>query len=190
MEPDETAGQDGSPPGPGPQADLAAFLERHYRDFLTAAMSVGATFDDAQEAVQTALADMFKRGTWSRLTRNPHAWIRIAVRHAYYDQQKKRRRYRGIESQPPPVSCLDDSLNSWEGWQWVQQNLSRLPPAQREVFELILLELSTQEIADLLGKTPDAVRQNLAHARRRLKANLGQDHEIDPDKPRRKEDTP
>ena len=67
--------------------------------------------------------------------------------------------------------------------------LSTLPSAQREVFELVLAELDTKEITDLLGKTPTTIRQNLAHARRRLKANLGQDYQIDPAR-KRKEDTP
>ena len=70
------------------------------------------------------------------------------------------------------------------------QMLRHVPPAQREVFELVLAELDAKEIADLLGKTPATIRQNLAHARRRLKANLGEDYQIDPAKKRRKEDTP
>ena len=68
--------------------------------------------------------------------------------------------------------------------------LSTLPPAQREVFELVLAELDAKEIADLLGKTPATIRQNLAHARRRLKAKLGEDYQIDPTKKQRKEEAP
>jgi RNA polymerase sigma factor (sigma-70 family) len=169
---------------------LEAFLNDYYRYFLMAPMAVGATVEDAHEAVQTAIADMLKKDTWSRLTRNPTAWVRKAARHAYYDQQEKRRRIREIENLPPPSgSYLDSSPNVWEDWQWVAQMLSTLPPAQREVFELVLAELDTKEIADLLGKTPATIRQNLAHARRRLKANLGEDYQIDPAN-KRQEDTP
>ena len=101
------------------------------------------------------------------------------------------RRNREIESLPPPSgSYLDGSPNVWEDWQWVAQMLSTLPSALREVFELVLAELDTKEIAGLLGKTPATIRQNLAHARRRLKANLGKDYQIDPARKRRKEDTP
>ena len=191
MEPEETAGQAVSAPGPDPRADLEAFLNGHYRYFLKTLMVVGASADDAHEAVQAAVADMLEKDTWNRLTRNPKAWVRIAVRHAYYDQQKKRRRNREIENLPPPSgSYLDDGSNCWADWQWVAQMLSTLPPAQREVFELVLAELAPQEIADLLGKTPDTIRQNLAHARRRLKVNLGADYQIDSTRKRRKEDTP
>lgn len=190
MEPEEAAGQAVPTPGPDPRADLETFLNDHYRYFLSAPMAVGATVDDAYEAVQAAVADMLEKGTWSRLIRNPKAWVRKAVRHAYYDQQEKRRRNREIENLPPPCgSCLDDSPNVWEDWQWVAQMLSTLPPAQREVFELVLAELDTGEIADLPGKTPAAIRQNLAHARKRLRANLGEDYQIGPAEKRRKEDT-
>jgi RNA polymerase sigma factor (sigma-70 family) len=72
----------------------------------------------------------------------------------------------------------------------VAQQLSTLPAAQREVFELVLAELDTNEIADLLGKTPATIRQNLAHARKRLRTNLGEDYRIDPLKKQRKEDVP
>lgn len=191
MEPGETAGQSVPAPGPGPRAGLEAFLDDHYRYFLMGPMALGATVDDAYEAVQATVADMLEKDTWSRLTRNPRAWVRKAARHAYYDLQKKRRRHREIENLPPPSgSDLDGSPNAWEDWQWVAQQLSMLPAAQREVFELVLAELDTNEIADLLGKTPTTIRQNLAHARKRLRANLGEDYRIDPLKKQRKEDVP
>jgi RNA polymerase sigma factor (sigma-70 family) len=191
VKPEETAGQTPPPPGPDPRAGLETFLEDYYRYFLTAATAVDASVDDAYEAVQATVKDMLEKETWSRLTRNPQAWVRKAVRHAYYDQQEKRRRSREIENLPPPSgSYLDSSPNVWEDWQWVEQHLSKLPPAQREVFELVLAELDTREIADLLGKTPATIRQNLAHARKRLKANLGQDYQIGPTQKRRMEDTP
>ena len=47
--------------------------------------------------------------------------------------------------------------------------------------------MSASEIGDLLGKTPEAIRQNLAHARRNLRAKLGREHPV-PDP--WKEDTP
>ena len=61
MEPEETAGQAAPAPGPGPRADLEAFLNNHYRYFLMAPMALGATVDDAHEAVQAAVADMLEK---------------------------------------------------------------------------------------------------------------------------------
>jgi RNA polymerase sigma-70 factor (ECF subfamily) len=170
---------------------LETFLTEHYRYFLAAPMALGATVDEAYEAVQATITDMLEKDTWSRLNLNPKAWVYLAVRHTYYDQQRKRRRDRAVETLPLPSGGDPDGRpNVWEHRQWVAQLLASLPPAQREVFALTLDELSPREIADLLGKTPATIRQNLAHARKRLRANLGADHQIEPTRKRRQENTP
>lgn len=192
MDPEAVAGQAVPTPGPNTRADFAAFWNAHYRYFLMSLMAVGATVDDAHETVHDVVKDMLRKNTWGTLTTNPRAWVRKAVLHAYYDQQKQRRRKRDIEETKlprPHESYIDDGPNVWEDCQWVEQMLSTLPPAQREVVEGILADMDTSEIADLLGKTPAAIRQNLAHARRRLRANLGNDYRIDPPE-YRKEDSP
>ena len=48
------------------------------------------------------------------------------------------------------------------------QLLESLPPAQREVLACMIDMLTPQEIAQLLGKTEAAVRQNLCAARKSL----------------------
>ena len=88
MEPEEAAGQAVSAPGPNPRADFEAFLNDHYRYHLTVLMVVGASMEDADEAIRPP-RDMLKKNTWGRLTSNPKAWVRKAVLHAYYDQQKR-----------------------------------------------------------------------------------------------------
>lgn len=183
-------------PGPNPLADFEAFWNHHYRCYLTTLMAVGATMEDACDTINDVIVDMLKKDAWCRLTINPEAWVRKAVLHTYYDHQKRQRRKREIERHwtLTPESYVDDGPNAWEDWQWVEQMLSTLPPTQRTIIELIIAESDAREIANLLGKTPDAIRQNLAHARKRLRANLGKDYQIDPATcpapVRRKEDTP
>jgi DNA-directed RNA polymerase specialized sigma24 family protein len=46
-----------------------------------------------------------------------------------------------------------------------------LPPAQQEIFALLVDEYSQKEIADLLGKNPAAIRQTVSNARRTLRRN-------------------
>lgn len=168
--------------------DFEAFWSDHYRSFLTMLMAVGATLDDAQDTVQEVIVKMLRKHTWSTLTTNPKAWVRQAVLHTYYDRQKKRRRAGdAVKNLPrPPGTYVDHSANVWEDWQWVKQQLCKLPPAQREVMELVLIDMTTAEIAGLLGKTQATIRQNLAHGRKRLRENLGND---DPaELPQRRED--
>jgi RNA polymerase sigma-70 factor (ECF subfamily) len=60
----------------------------------------------------------------------------------------------------------------WEDGQWVIQLLESLPPKQAEVMVLVVDGLAPVDIAGLLGRTPEAVRQNLMEARKRLKRAL------------------
>jgi RNA polymerase sigma factor (sigma-70 family) len=196
VEREAAAGQAVSAPGPSPRTDFEAFWNHHYRYYLTVLMTIGATMEDADDTISDVIVDMLKKNTWGRLTTNPRAWVRKAVLHIYYDQQRRQRLKREIESHVTltPESYVDDGPNVWEDWQWVEQMLGTLPPTQRTIIELIIAEIDAREIADLLGKTPETVRQNLAHARKRLRANLGKDYQIDPaTSPApapRKEDTP
>ena len=196
MEPEEEAEQALPMSEPSPRADFEAFMTDHYEYFLRLPMTIGATLDDAHDAVHDVIVKMLEKGTWERLTTNPRAWIRKAVLHTYYDQQKRQRVKGRIEQCLPMATegLPDDGPNAWEDWQWVGQMLERLSPTQRATVELVLAEMDTSEIADLLGKTPGTVRQNLAHARKTLRANLGSDYHIGPNTPPapdpRKEDTP
>lgn len=181
-------------PEPDPRAAFETFWSDNYRPCLAHLVTMGATLDDAHDAIGDVIVKMLADDTLERLT-NPGAWVRKAVCHRYIDRQKRERQRpeREISGQAAGSSYLDDDLNVWEDWQWVQQTLSALPPAQRSILELVIAELGTKEIAELLGKTPDAVRQNLAHARKRLRTNLGEHRLIEPVKRpatnRRKEGT-
>lgn len=181
VDPEQEAGQMG---------DFEAFWNAHYRYFLMTLMAIGATLDDAHDTVHDVAVKMLDNQTWRTLTTNPKAWVRQAVVHTYIDQQRGRRRAKNAAKKlsPPPGSYVDHRTNVWEDWQWVKQQLCELPPAQREVVELILAELTTAEIANLLGKTEATVRQNLAHARKRLRENLGNHYRSD--LPPRREDNP
>ena len=124
---------------------------------------------------------MLRKNKWDTL-HNPKAWVPKALLHIYRDQQKRQGRGRELEirNHLTPGSCLDDGLNVWEDRQWVAQMLRSLSPAQRAVVELIIDGLRPREIAYLLGKTPETIRQHLAEARKKLEANLGPDYRIGP----------
>jgi hypothetical protein len=91
-------------------------------------MTIGATMEDADDTISDVIVDMLKKDTWGRLTTNPRAWVRKAVLHIYYDQQKRQRQQfrREIQRQlaVAPGSHVDDGPNVWEDWQWVEQMLS------------------------------------------------------------------
>jgi RNA polymerase sigma factor (sigma-70 family) len=66
----------------------------------------------------------------------------------------------------------DRELTVWEDQQWVRQLLESLPPMQRTVMALVVDEFTPAQVAEMLGKTPAAVRQTLRSARKHLKGKL------------------
>ena len=196
MEPgaEPPAGQARSAPGPGPGVSFETFWIARYRYHCAVLMTIGASLAEAEDTISHLAEDMLRKNKWDTLY-NPKAWVPKALLHIYRDQQKRQGRGRELEikNHLTPGSCPDDGLNVWEDRQWVAQMLRSLSPAQRAVVELIIDGLRPREIAYLLGKTPETIRQHLAQARKKLEANLGPDYRIGPAASpapvRRKEDT-
>ena len=69
----------------------------------------------------------------------------------------------------------DRELNLWEDREWVVQLLKTLPSKQAEVMAMVVDDFTPSEIAELLGRSPEAVRQSLREARQRLKRALQQE---------------
>jgi len=92
----------------------------------------------------------------------------------------RRRRRRGGEHDPVEIDrILDDDLSPEERTRKRQElaeilgYLERIKPDKRIAFTLVALEgLSHAEVADLVGATPDAVKQRVLHARRELMAMI------------------
>jgi RNA polymerase sigma-70 factor (ECF subfamily) len=74
--------------------------------------------------------------------------------------------------EPSPLEALADS----QAHRALEQAFGELSPAYREVALLVGVEgLDSSEVAQILGLTPEAVRQRLSRARAQLAAVLG-DH--------------
>jgi RNA polymerase sigma factor (sigma-70 family) len=170
---------DQQPPPGGPAVPATAryasfedFYRAEYRFMMSVAVAVGGSLDDADDAVDHAMEQVW-RG-WSRID-NPRAYARRAVlttvvKQRVRDRQRLPRSIEGGHVTPEGADCPE--LTMWEDRQWVAQLLATLPPAQREVMDCVLAGLTTTEISQLLGSTPAAVRKNLQHAREKLKRQL------------------
>lgn len=158
--------------GDRPQG-FAAFYASSYRAVLAATLAVGGSLPEAEDAVQEAMKDLL--GAWDRVT-SPYSYVRTA---AVRRLIRARRRDRDVIGRAvarlagPAAADPGRGLTLWEDREWVTQFLRSLPPAQREVIALLVDEFSPPEIATLLGKTEDAVRQNLYATRRRLGTRPG-----------------
>jgi RNA polymerase sigma-70 factor (ECF subfamily) len=136
-------------------------------------MRAGASYHQADDAVALAMEEVLRR--WGEIT-EAFAYARIAAVHNFIKaktRDKDRRHLGGDCDHGPELDAACEAsaraLNVWEDRQWVGQLLASLLPAQRAEMTWIVNGFSSTEIATLLGKTPDAVRQNLHLARQRLR---------------------
>jgi RNA polymerase sigma factor (sigma-70 family) len=167
------------------------FFRRSFREVVRAAMYIGATLQEAEEAANEALMGMLCH--WDKC-KGSLAYARKATVHNFIKAKTRgtgRVVQRLIErGYVPHLEDAEDSeLTRMEADEWVAHVLSSLPPAQREVMELIMKGLDQDEIANALGKTKAAVRRNLCDARARLSRELNANGERrqDPDAQHRKQ---
>jgi RNA polymerase sigma-70 factor (ECF subfamily) len=159
-----------------PPAGFTTFFKEHQRSLIQTAMYAGATRQEARLAAQDAMTDVLKR--WSDID-NPLAYARKAVLSCFVKSKKHgldRVRVKLVQQGAgTPAAQPDQNLTAWEDKQWVCQLLNSLPPKQRDVMALVVDGFEPSEIAALLGRSPEAVRQNLREARTRLKQTLEED---------------
>jgi len=128
----------------------------------------GANWHDADDAAQRALAALYER--WEAVY-NPRPWLRkVAFREFIRTRGPNEIPLEGHQFNAPPAPAEIESLLEQDA---VLFAIRQLPQLQRHVFALHFDQLRTSEIAEVLQITEEAVRQNLARARTRLKERLG-----------------
>jgi RNA polymerase sigma factor (sigma-70 family) len=157
-----------------PGAEFDSLYEVSFRRLVRGAMAIGATRAEAEDAVNQAMLDLYRK--WPTITEH-QAWVRRAVFTTFVKQRERDRKRASLEGALSPPEATDGTeLNLWEDERAVVQMLERLPPAQRAVMACIYDDLTPAEIAVLLGKTQATVRKNLQLARDRLKQEMERRH--------------
>ena len=159
-----------------PVSDFGEFFRTAYQPLVgQVIIFAGGNLDEAQDAVSDAMTEILQR--WDEI-RNPRAYAyRAAVSNLIKYKQRglARIRERQIErGAVVPGQDLDSDPTVWEQQEWVKMLLNSLPSAQREVLACTFDMFTPREIAQLLGKTEAAVRQNLCAARKRLACYLAE----------------
>jgi RNA polymerase sigma-70 factor (ECF subfamily) len=159
------------------------FFRREFPRVVAVLSFSGASLEEAQDATQEAMVDLLHN--WDRVHR-PKAWVRTAALHRYVRSSRRDRHLPGkvaaggwgLHEVEDPA---DDKVVQAE---WVVDLVRRLPTKQRQVLALLFDGLTSHEIADVLGDSPQTTRKNLQLARDRLKKELTQ-HEGDESAPPR-----
>jgi RNA polymerase sigma-70 factor (ECF subfamily) len=141
--------------------------------------------DDAEEITQEAFLHAYRGlGSFAGDARFGTWLYRIAMNEALMRRRAARRRptqsieeltaRKGDSFLGAPVAAADDLLGEKGLAERVQEALARLDEPHRAALVLRdLEELSSEEAADILGISPDAVRQRVHRARMQLRAMLG-----------------
>lgn len=164
-------------PSPACPPAFLEFYNHEYGPLMKILLKAGARWEEAEDACEAVMIDLLFR--WQQVEdgviKKPQAYARLAARRWWLNSRQRdldglRRSFQGGHL---AADGNDDGLCVWEEQEWVQQLLDRLPPAQREVMELeILGGLRSAEIAEVLGKTPAAVRKNRQSGREKLREFL------------------
>ncbi len=109
------------------------------------------------------------------------AWFRQILIAAWHDRLRRRERRRSspLDDVPEPAAPVGDDPIELSVASETRERLGRavaaLPPIQRAVVALHYGEgLGVGEIASAMSSTPDRVKANLWHARKRLRGLLGE----------------
>lgn len=163
-----------SRPEARPPEGFCDFFRNGYQALVRDVIYAGGHPDEAEDAVSAAMSEVLQR--WDAIE-NPQAYARrVAINYAIRSRQRGLWRIaeRLVERGDVPIEgSLDPGLLVWEQQEWVTLLLKSLSPAERQVLACIVDAFRPQEIAQLLGKTEAAVRQNLYSARKRLARRLG-----------------
>lgn len=151
-----------------------AFYNAAYLRLVKILVLFDAKPEEAEDAVQKAMAYFARRFRTANAPDDPAAYVlRAAVRYFIKERQRERERLpRELRGGHLVVEAhLDDGLIIWEDEQYVEHLLECLTSTQRKVFKLVMDGLSTREIAEELGKSDETIRQHLMNSRDRLKAH-------------------
>lgn len=157
--------------------DLAALVETHAALLFRIAHSVLRSRPEAEDVVQDTFVRVLEHRRTLPTLRDPRVWL---IRITWNLALDRRRRIRPqqmddlfAESLVARTLPADQALLHAQRLQAVLREWERLPKPERHILLLAAVdELSTTEIAAVLGKSESAVRALLFRARTRLRTRL------------------
>ena len=159
------------------ETDLAALVETYSTLLFRVAHSILRNRGEAEDVVKDAFVRVIENRRKLPEVRDLRVWL---VRIAWNLALDRTRRIRPdqldagfAESLAACTVAADQALDEARHIQAVLREMDRLPKPERAVLLLSAMnEISTAQIADVLGKTESAVRALLFRARARLRQRL------------------
>lgn len=129
--------------------------------------------EDAEDVVQDVLLRLWSRRDELDRCRNLKAFVATMVRNACIDFL--RTRHTGTSSLPEALCTADGSdphhdLEAKDEMELMHRIVRSLPPLQQTILRMKdMEEYETEEIAQITGCSPEAIRSNLSRARKRVR---------------------
>lgn len=158
--------------------EFANFVRAEHKRLVRFVATLGATWEEAEDAVSEVLIDLLPR--WHEI-RSPRAYCRLAAERTYVNSEVRLRKapdaaVRGFWG-PAPQGAAD----AYEGLEHddALRHLRLLDQEQRRVMAFLYDGYSPDEIAKLLDKKAATVRSNIRHARKRLKKAIADEEALE-----------
>jgi len=144
--------------------EFGALYKREFRAVFQATYLLSGRRELAEDATQEAFARALQR--WPRLRGRPWAggWVMTTAMNL---TRRSLRKSRPAEEASRDLNDLDQDIDLWVA-------VRKLPPREGEALILhYRADLSTEQVAKLMGCAPSTVRAHLARGRSRLREWMG-----------------
>lgn len=166
--------------------DFAALVKLHHRDLLVYGQALARDSATARDIVQEAFIVAYEKVHTFDVTRDFATWMRGIVRNKWREWLRKNRKYDLSDNE---VARIDADVAAWQAhnaatgsplFSALKDCLDKLPDTLRETVESFYYEGRTgDEVSEVLGVAPAAIRKRLQRARTLLKQCL--DSKLEPE---------
>lgn len=175
---EEDPGPNGSVPAgePGRRGGFDEFFRTEYPGMVSALMLMeGASVADSDDCVAYAMEKLYARWdipeTDTGHVRHPRAYAMTTARHQFR-KERNRPQTVALDEAGSVAEANASALTAWEDGQFIANVIECLSPAQRQVMHLITEGYPTTEIAEILRKNPNNIRQIAHQGKKRLRLLL------------------
>lgn len=163
-------------------AGVPAWFAPFYREYYPVLVQTGMALSRGDrnvtdDAISKVMERQIRSRRWDHIEHHLSYFKKAVVRQIYseYKKTNKMRRREVAESEgtsdrPDPRST--NELNFWEDSEWVESVLSGLPARQRQVMTVFCEVLDSKEVAEILGASPETIRSNIRHVRKKLQKHF------------------
>ena len=125
---------------------------------------------DAKDAVQELYLKLWTLRDHLEMVREPAAYGSLLLRNLCIDSIRKRKPREELQEDPADDPPPDRQLEEKEALKAVMKNMDRLPPNQRKLLTMKVLQgLSYDEISQKTGLSPLNIRVQVSLARKKLR---------------------